>query len=149
MGGNGSGPPEGSVTTLTGVEAVGAQDVEQAMTAPRRISLSTHAALRMATGMATMALPLLLGLSAAAVVLGVLLGAAMVGLALHAVADERGRPALPVGALHATDWAMVVGVAGAALVLALARDPAAALTFAAIAVAGLAGNLVTRYSAPA
>jgi hypothetical protein len=40
-------------------------------------------------------------------------------------------------------------VAGAALVLALARDPAAALTFAAIAVAGLAGNLVTRYSAPA
>ena len=119
------------------------------MTALRLIHLSTHAALRMATGMATMALPLLLGLSTAAGVVGVVVGVVMTGLALHAVADERGLPALPVGTLHATDWGMVVGVAGAALVLALARDPAGALTFAAIALVGAVGNPMTRYSARA
>jgi hypothetical protein len=119
------------------------------MTALRLIPLSTHAALRMLTGMATMALPLLLGLSTAAVVLGLAVGAVMTGLALYAVPDERGRPALPVGTLHATDWAVVLGVAGVALGLALARDPSAALTFAAIALAGLSGNLMTRYSARA
>ena len=97
------------------------------MTALRITPLSTHAALRMMTGMATMVLPLVLGLGAAAGVIGLVAGAVMTGLALHAVADERGLPALPVGTLHATDWGMVVGLAGAALVLALAHDPAAAL----------------------
>jgi hypothetical protein len=117
------------------------------MTALRLIPLSMHAALRMATGMATMVLPLALGLSAAAAVIGVLVGALMTGLALHAVTDERGLPALAVGTLHATDWGLDAGLAGVALVLALAHDPSAALTFAAIALAGIAGNLTTRYSA--
>ncbi|MEA2304822.1 MAG: hypothetical protein QOH43_2102 [Solirubrobacteraceae bacterium] len=117
------------------------------MTALRLIPLSMHAAVRMAIGMATMALPIVLGLSAAAAVIGLVVGAVMTGLALYAVTDEHGVPALPVGTLYATDWGLVVGLAGVALVLAVSRDPAAALTFAAIALVGMADNLTTRYSA--
>ena len=116
------------------------------LTAIRLIPLPIHAALRMATGLLTMAAPFVFGLTAAATLVGVVLGAVVAGVAMASVVDERGRTALPVSTIHAFDYGAVLGTFGAAVVLGAAGDALAAIVFASIALVQLAGNLTTRYS---
>jgi len=117
------------------------------MTALRLISLPVHGALEMVVGMFLMAAPVALGLSPAAAVIGVLAGAAVVGLALSATgAESDGRQAINVAAHHSFDYGLVTGLLGAAAVLGVAGDQAAALLFGVVALAQLALNLTTRYS---
>jgi len=116
------------------------------MTAIRLVPLPVHAALRMATGLLTMVVPFLANFSAAAAVLSVIVGATVTGVSLMATPDERGFTAISISSLHAFDWGAVLGLFGAALILAVAGDPVAAVCLAGIATLQLAGNLTTRYS---
>ena len=118
-----------------------------AMTALRLISLPLHGALEMLVGFFTMAAPVALGLSPAAAVIGIVVGALMVGLALSSTgADTGGRGTLTIAAHHAFDYGMALGLLGAAAVVGIAGDGMAAVVFAAAGLAQLGLNLTTRYS---
>ncbi len=117
------------------------------MTASRLIPFGTHGALELLVGLATMVAPFVFGFSAAAGVIAVVVGAALVGLSLSSTTDERGRPALSVSMHHAADYGIAFGLAGSATLVALAGDPIAGLVLAIIAATHLALNSVTRYSA--
>jgi hypothetical protein len=121
-----------------------------AMTALRLISLPMHGALEMFVGLTTMAAPFVLGFSPAGAFVGVVVGALLVGLALAASAPAgAGRQPLPVASHYAFDYGLATGLIGAAAVVGLAGDRAAAVFFAAAALAQVALNLTTRYSARA
>ena len=119
------------------------------MTAFRLIPFGVHGALELPLGLAAMALPFVLGLSAAATVIAVVVGAAIVGLALASTTDERGRPALPVATHFAADYGVALGLAGAALLVAVADDVTAGVFLGAVAALQLILNLSTRYTARA
>lgn len=119
------------------------------MTAFRLIPLQAHGALELLVGLATMIAPFALGFAPAGTVLAVVVGAALVGLALGSTTDERGVPAVPVATHHAADYGLVIGLGGSALLLAIAGDAVAGATLAAIAGIQLLLNLGTRYSARA
>lgn len=117
------------------------------MTTLRLISLPVHGALEMLVGFFLMAAPLALGLSTAAAVSGVVVGAIIVGLALSSTgAEAEGRHTITVATLHAFDYGLVTGLLGAAVILGLAGDRFAAGLFAATALAQFALNVTTRYS---
>ena len=104
------------------------------MTALRLISLPVHGALEMLVGLTTMAAPFLFGFTPAAAIIGVSVGALLVGLSLASIApDGVGRHPLSVASHYTFDF----GLAG---------DRAAALYFGIAALAQLALNLTTRYS---
>ena len=113
------------------------------MTALRLIPLSMHSALELFVGLALMALPFVLGLSGAAIAVGIIVGALVAGTALQSL-DTGGRP-LPISAHLAADFGIAIGLAGAAIVL-LTVDAPAAVLFGAAAVAELALTSVTRYT---
>ena len=110
------------------------------MTALRLIPLPLHSALEMLVGLVLISAPFALGLSTPALVTGVLVGALVAGVALHAMEP------VSVAAHHAADHGIAVGLAGAAIVFA-AADASAAILFGAAALAQLALNLTTRYTA--
>ena len=110
------------------------------MTALRLIPLPLHSALEMLVGLVLISAPFALGLSTPALVVGVLVGALVAGIALHAMEPSS------IAAHHAADHGIAVGVAGAAIVFA-ATDTGAAILFGAAAATQLALNLTTRYSA--
>ena len=116
------------------------------MTTIRLLPLPLHGALQMLAGLVTMAAPFALGFSPAGMVVGVVLGTILVGLALAAVAEAGDPGVVSVGLLHDFDFGIATGLVGAALVLAVAGDSAAAGVLAAVAVAQFALNLTTRYS---
>ena len=115
------------------------------MTALRLIPLPIHTGLEMAAGLLLMAAPFVLGLGFAPSVVGIVIGALVVGLALHAV-DAGGR-AVSVAAHHAYDLGLAQGLAAAAVIGAVSGDPQATLLFGGFALAQLALNLTTRYTA--
>ena len=110
------------------------------MTALRLIPLPIHSALEMLVGLLLISAPFALGLSTPALVAGVVVGAVVAGLALHAM-----EPA-SVAAHHAADHGIALGLAGAGIVFS-AADTAAAILFGAAALAQLVLKLTTRYSA--
>ena len=114
------------------------------MTALRLIPLPVHAAIELMVGLAIMTAPFALGLSAAAMVTGVVLGALVAGLALQSV-DTPGGRTVPVSAHYAADLGIAIGLAGAAAILAT-EDTSAAALFGTAAIAQLALNLSTRYT---
>lgn len=116
------------------------------MTAFRLIPLQVHGALELATGMFTMAAPFLFGFGAPATVVAVLIGALLIGLALGAATVEPGRTTLAVSSHHAADYGIALGLFGAAAVVGLDGDQAAAATLTGIAAVQLALNATTRYS---
>lgn len=119
----------------------------RAMTALRLISLPVHGALEMFAGLAIMAAPFLLGFSPAAAIIGVTVGALLVGLALAASAPAgAGRRPVSIASHYAFDYGLATGLLGAAAVVGVAGDRPAAVFFAAAAIAQLALNLTTRYS---
>jgi hypothetical protein len=117
-----------------------------ALTALRLIPLPVHAALRMTTGLLTMAAPFLAGFDTPATLLAIVIGAIVVGVALTATPDERGLTPLPADAVHAADWTTVFALLGAATFVAAEGDDRAGGVLVAIALLQLAGNLTTRYS---
>jgi len=118
-----------------------------AMTALRLISLPLHGAVEMAVGLFTMAAPVALGLSPAAAVIGVVVGALIVGLALSSTGVETdGRRTISISAHHAFDYGIAMGLFGAAAVIGIAGDGIAAVVFAIAAATQLGLNLTTRYS---
>jgi hypothetical protein len=117
------------------------------MTALRLISLPVHSALEMLLGFVVMATPIALGLSPAAAISGVVIGTLVVGLSLSSTGPEvAGRRTLAVATHHAFDYGLAMGLTGAALVLGLAGDRAAAVVFALTALGQFALNLTTRYT---
>ena len=113
------------------------------MTAVRLLPIQVHSALEMLVGLTLMVVPFALGLSAAAIVTGILVGGLIAGTAMQAL-DTDGRP-LPISAHHAADHGFAIGLAGSAIVLSTV-DGTAALLFGAAAIAQLTLNLLTRYS---
>ena len=112
------------------------------MTAFRLISLPVHAAFELLAGFALMALPLVLGVSVAGSVAAFVAGAIVVGVALGKATES-----VPVGRQHETDWGLVYGLLGGALIIGFTGEVAATLLFAGAAAVQLSLNLVTRYSA--
>ena len=112
------------------------------MSALRLLPLPIHSALEMTIGLVLIAAPFALGLGTAALVAGVVVGALVAGLALQA-ADPA---TTSISAHHAADTGIVLGLLGAAIVF-LAVDTSAGLIFGAAALAQLALNVTTRYTA--
>jgi hypothetical protein len=113
------------------------------MTALRLVPLPLHAALEMLAGLAIMILPFALEMSPAGMITGAVIGALVVGMALQAV--DVGRSSSVAGH-HAADFGVALGLAGAAILFAT-TDGAAAVLFGAAALAQLALNVTTRYTA--
>src|SRR5918998_730125 len=103
------------------------------------ISHSLRAALLVLAGAALIAVPFLLGLEAAAIVTGVLVGSAAIALGL-AGTEPGGRGSLPLSAQAAYDRGLALGLMLAALAFALTGQPAAMALFAG---AGLAALVMT------
>ncbi len=113
-----------------------------AMTALRpTLSLPTHAAFELPVGMLALIAPFAFGFGLVGAVLSVLLGVAVVGLALDAV----NQPA-QVSAHQAFDYGIAFAAVFVAIPLALVGDAAAALFVGAAGVALLALDAATRYS---
>jgi len=115
------------------------------MTAFRLISLPLHGAAELLLGLVVMAAPFVLGFSAAATVTAFVIGAVVVGLGLAAATADLG--GIDVSAHTAYDLGIVLGLVGAAVVMAAASDARAAVFLAAVAAAQLALHSTTRYSA--
>jgi hypothetical protein len=113
-----------------------------AMSALRLIPLPIHSAVEMLVGLMLGVAPFALGLSTAAAFVGVVAGVLIVGLALQSI-DANVR----IGAHHAADQGLALGLAAAGAVMAAAGDGPAAALFAGTAVAHLLLILATRYSA--
>jgi hypothetical protein len=117
------------------------------MTVFRLFTLPVHSALELAAGLALIVAPFALGFSAAGLVISVVLGALIVGLALSAATREPG--GLPIAAHLAFDRLLALASAAAAVALALEGDRAAGTVLAAFALAQLTLSVTTRYSATA
>jgi hypothetical protein len=100
----------------------------------------------MTAGTALIALPVVIGLGAAAIVTGLTIGVIIVALAL-AGTDSTGRGTLPVSAQAVYDRGIGFGLLAVAAVFGLSGDAGAALLFATAGVAALVVTSITRYSA--
>ena len=115
------------------------------MTLFRLIPASLRSGLLVLVAPAVMGLPLLLALDNAAIVLGFLLGTAMLGLGIAGTANEgRGTLSLSQHALY--DRGLGLGLLLTAVMFGLAGEPQASLFFAAVAGAQLLLTATTRYS---
>lgn len=116
----------------------------------RRIPVALHTALRLATGLVTIAVPFVAGFAALPMVLAVVLGTLVVGVSLAAVgAEQADRSALPAPALEALDHGLVVALMLVAVAVAALGAGFAAVILAGIALVQLFGNLTTDYTAVA
>ena len=112
------------------------------------ISHALRAALLMVAGTALIAGPFLLGLDAAALVTGVLVGTLAVALGL-AGTEPGGRGSLPLSAQAVYDRGLALGLLLSAGIFAWAGQIEAMALFAAAGIAALVMTSVTRYSARA
>jgi hypothetical protein len=117
-----------------------------AMTILRLISPALRSALMLATGLALIAVPLFIGLEAAAVTTALVVGVLMVALAL-AGTETSGRGTLPVSAQAVYDRGLAVGLMAVAALFGLSGEPSATLLFATAGIATLIVTAITRYSA--
>jgi hypothetical protein len=116
------------------------------MTIARLISPALRSGLLMAAGTALIGVPFALGLGAAAIVTGVVLGVLIVALALAGTAPS-GRGTLPISAQAAYDRGLALGLLVVAVVFAVSSDTGAALLFAVAGIGALIVTSITRYSA--
>jgi hypothetical protein len=120
--------------------------MELLMTAIRLVPFPIHIALRLATAIATLVAPFVIGFSPAGTVVAVGVGAIVVGSTLRGIPNERGQIPYAISDIHAFEWGAVIGLFGASIVLGLSGDSAALLTLGTIAALQTLGNLTTRYS---
>ena len=110
------------------------------------ISHALRAATLMTAGSALIAVPFLLGLEAAPLVTGVLVGSLAIALGL-AGTEPGGRGSLPLSAQATYDRGLALGLIVSAVIYALAGQTEAMLLFAGTGLAVLVTASVTRYSA--
>ncbi len=96
-------------------------------------------------GTALIGIPFALGLDAAAIVTGFVVGIAIVAVALAGTAPE-GRGTLPVSAQAVYDRGIGVGLLVVAVMFGLSGDLGATALFGAAGVAALVVTSITRYS---
>ena len=116
------------------------------MTMLRLISPGLRSALILSAGLALISVPFVLGLEAAAVTTGVVLGILTVSLAL-AGTEPAGRGTLPVSAQAVYDRGLAVGLMIVAAIFALYGELGATLVFATAGASTLIVTAITRYSA--
>ncbi|HYN51824.1 MAG TPA: hypothetical protein VES62_12945 [Thermoleophilaceae bacterium] len=116
------------------------------MTILRLISPAMRSALILASGLALITIPFMLGLEPAAVATGVIVGIVMVALAL-AGTESSGRGTLPVSAQAVYDRGLAIGLMAASALFALSGEQSATLVLAAAGVITLIVTTITRYSA--
>lgn len=92
-----------------------------------------------------MVAPFAFGLAPAGMVAAVVLGAAIVGLALS-LGDSGERGVLPLRAHHAYDLGLALGLLAGGLALGVSGDPRAFAVFAIAGIALVALTVNTRYS---
>jgi hypothetical protein len=112
------------------------------------ISHSLRPALLTAAGSALIGVPFLMGLDAAALVTGVLVGTLAIALGL-AGTEPGGRGTLPLSAQAVYDRGLALGLLLSAAIFGFAGEPAAMVLFAGAGLAALFTTVVTRYSARA
>jgi hypothetical protein len=112
------------------------------------ISHSLRPALLTAAGSALIGVPFLMGLDAAALVTGVLVGTLAIALGL-AGTEPGGRGTLPLSAQAVYDRGLALGLLLSAAIFGFAGEPAAMVLFAGAGLAALLTTVVTRYSARA
>ncbi len=117
-----------------------------AVTASRLISLDTRAGIQVLLGTLVLFAPIVLSLSLAAMVTGIVLGVAVVGLGLAGTANG-GRGTLPVSTQAAYDQGFALGLVLTGGLFAFVGEPVATGVFAPAGLAGLIVAAVTRYSA--
>lgn len=115
------------------------------MTLFRLIPASLRSGLLVLVAPFVMALPLLLALDPAALVLGFLLGTAMLGLGITGTAIE-GRGTLPLSQHAIYDRGLALGLLLTAILFSVTGQPQAALYFAAVGAGQLLLTTTTRYS---
>ena len=117
------------------------------MTVSRAIPLSAHAATEMVAAPAIIAAPLLLGFGPAATVIGFLIGALLLGLAVQAAGPGR---TIPLSAHAGFDYALatVAGFSGLAIGIATG-EWAQGIFLVGIGVALASLTASTRFSVPA
>jgi hypothetical protein len=111
------------------------------VTATRLISLPLHGALELLAGVLALVAPFALHFTSAGAVVSVLIAACTIGLAFDAAQDSD-----RVSFHLAVDYGLALGALFVAIPLAVSGDAAAALFLAALGLAQLALNAVTRYS---
>ena len=112
----------------------------------RPLAHASRAALLVSAGSALMAGPFLLGLDAAPLVTGVLVGS--LAIALGVAGTEPGaRGSLPLSAQAVYDRGLALGLLVSAVIFALVGELEAMGLFAAAGVTALVTTSVTRYSA--
>jgi hypothetical protein len=112
------------------------------------ISHSLRPALLVVAGSALIAAPFLMGLGAAPLVTGVLVGTLAIALGL-AGTEPGGRGALPLSAQAVYDRGLAIGLLLSAGIFGVAGEPEAMVLFAGAGLAALFMTAVTRYSARA
>jgi hypothetical protein len=113
------------------------------MTLNRQFTLPAHGVLELVLGMATLFSPALLGFGSGGIVLAILLGSLLIGMAVTISADRGAW----LGWHHLFDVVFVIAAAVAALGLAVAGEASAAVCFAVLAVTQSGLNLASRYVA--
>jgi hypothetical protein len=116
------------------------------MTVIRLLHPSVKSAIEIAAGLGLIVLPSVLGLSAAAIVAGVAIGAIVFALGVAGTAME-GRGTLPLSAQAVYDRGLALGLFASAVLFGLADQSSAAGLFAAAALLQLTLTVTTRYSA--
>jgi hypothetical protein len=116
------------------------------MTSSSIVHHSLRPALLVLAGSALIAVPFLLGLGAAPLVTGVLVGALTVALGV-AGTEPGARGSLPLSTQAVYDRGLALGLIVSAVLFALFGEPEATALFAVAGVAALITTSVTRYSA--
>ncbi len=111
----------------------------------RLLSPALRSGLLVAAGGALIVSPLLVGLSASAIVTGIAIGAVAMALGLAGTAPE-GRGTLPVSAQAVYDRGLALGLVLAGIFFGLAGQPAALAFFGAAGMAALLIATATRYT---
>jgi hypothetical protein len=112
------------------------------------ISHSLRPALLVVAGSALIAAPFLMGLDAAPLVTGVLVGTLAIALGL-AGTEPGSRGSLPLSAQAVYDRGLALGLLISAAIFGVAGEPEAMVLFASAGFAALFMTAVTRYSARA
>jgi hypothetical protein len=111
-----------------------------------RLDIQAHSALELLLGAALLTVPFVLSLSPGALILGVVCGAVLAGLAL-AGAEPGSRGGLSLSA-HATyDWAMATALICSSIALGVASGARSLILFMAAGLAELTLTASTSYSA--
>lgn len=121
-------------------------DIFETVTAARLISPETRSALVMALGAILIGVPIVLGLSLAAIVASLVIGVFVLGLGLAGTASD-GRGTVPVTTHMVFDQGLAIGLLLSALAFAFTGDAPAVLLFGLTGLVQLAITATTRYSA--